>query len=92
MGGENPQGFSTPGGIMLYEIKTATLLCPYCERHITPWHEHTDKTVEVNGSVYHKACIIGLQPKDMVDGKWKKQKTPSRPRSVATTVDGTTES
>ena len=76
---------------MIYEIQSTQPVCPYCERRISPWHEATDKTVEVNGHVYHKICIIGLQVKDMVDGTWKKQKSPSRPCSAVISVDGITE-
>lgn len=73
---------------MLYEIQSTQPVCPYCERRISPWHDATGKTVEVNGHVYHKICIIGLQVSDMVDGQWKKQKIPSRPRSAAITAEG----
>jgi hypothetical protein len=32
--------------------------CPVCTFYVSNWQEATNKTIRVNGQIYHKSCLI----------------------------------
>ena len=51
-------------------------ICPVCTESISNWSMACGKVVQINGILYHIACVGETRIKEVEEGKWQPQKTP----------------